>query len=117
MKTITMTASAKSTKTHFQGANEGEQCRIASTGDYLVGMESAKAGTTVKVTEIDQTEQEAIEKYKQYYMTAWQLNEADALIEAQEEVKLMQSLASHFNIGDKANVRISKSGRITMRSL
>ena len=117
MKTLTMTVSDKQNKTQFQNADEGELCRIASSGDYLVGMDSAKAGTTVKVSEVSQTRDEAVELYKNYYMTSWHLPEADALEIATQDVDLMASLANHFEVGDKALVKVSKSGRISIKTL
>lgn len=117
MKTLTMTASAKSTKAEFQGANEGEQCRVASSGDYLVGMDSAKAGTVVKVTETNMSEQETIKLYADYFMREWYLDESEALESAKNDVSLMASLAGHFELGDKCLVKITKSGRISIRTL
>ena len=117
MKTLTMTASDKQTKTIFQNANEGEQCRIASTADYLVGMESAKAGTVVKVTETNMNEQDTIKFYADYYVKEWRIDESDALEVAKEDVTLMQSLASMYEVGEKLLVKIAKSGRISVQNI
>jgi hypothetical protein len=117
MKTLTMTATNKSSKTEFQGANEGEQCRVASSGDYLVGMESSKAGTVVKVTETDMGEIETVKLYADYYVKNWYMNEDEALESAKEDIKLMTSLASHFEIGQKLLVKVYKTGRIAVTEL
>lgn len=117
MKTLTMTASVKSTKAEFQNANEGEQCRVASSGDYLVGMDTALAGTTVQVTETNMSKQETMKMYTDYFMREWRLDELDAIESAKNEVNLMESLASHFELNEKAVVKVFKSGRISIRGL
>lgn len=117
MKTLTMTKVAKETKTLWNGGNEGELCRVASSGDFLVGMDSAKAGTVVKVSDTKLTEAETIDFYKSYFIREWHLEEADALESAREDVRLMSSLASHFDVGDNLLVKITKSGRISVRTI
>lgn len=117
MKTLTMTASVKNTKAEFNGANEGEQCRVASTGNFLVGMDSAKAGTVVKVTETNMSESDTIKMYADYFMREWHLDESEALESAKNDVSLMASLAGHFELGDKCLVKITPAGRISIRTL
>jgi hypothetical protein len=117
MKTLTMTSTEKATKTIFQNANEGEQCRIASSGDYFVGMDSAKAGTVVKVTDTDMSEAETVKFYTDFYIREWHMNEADSEFTAKQDVKLMSYFANLFDTGEKLLVKVYKSGRVAVTTL
>jgi hypothetical protein len=112
-----MTVPAKATKTLWQGADEGEQCRPASSGDFLVGVDSAKAGTVVKVTETGMSEAETVKHYADHYMKDWHMDEATAISEAKEDIKMMTFFANHFELGQNLHVKITKAGRVSVTEL
>ena len=101
MKYIVMTHETQGAKKNdFQNCAEGELVRLASTGDYMVGIDCNKAGTTMKVVELDKTSDELIEIYAKHFLDTWGIMGADVCKEsATDEVTENMRIANAFELG------------------
>jgi hypothetical protein len=65
----------------------------------MVGIECAKATTTMKVEELDTTEQQVFEKLKRHYMEDWLMDEKRAEKMARDELEDLKRIAKTFRAG------------------
>ena len=86
-------------------ANFGSRCDRATVDDKcgcaraVVGIDSKKASTTAKITDVDITESELVMKIANGYKNDWMMPENDALKMATSDVKQLVSLGASFEIG------------------
>ena len=65
----------------------------------MVGIECGKATTTMKVAELDTTEQRVFERLKRHYMEDWLMDEIRAEKMARDELKDLKRIAKTFRVG------------------
>jgi hypothetical protein len=65
----------------------------------MVGIECGKATTTMKVAELDTTEQQVFERLKRLYMEDWLMDHEDAEKMARGELEDLRRIAKTFRVG------------------
>lgn len=88
-------------KTDYCWANEGEIIHFPSGGNRtcMVGLDTAKATTTMEVVELDLDHKGLIAKIATFLTRNWGLPSDVAAKEGEEEAMQLEELANFFDVG------------------
>src|SRR5690242_17794125 len=118
MKLLTITHDGQGKRSNdFCWAEEGEIARFGTTCDRgtvddrcgckrsMVGLQTWKSSTTVKVSDVDITLEELELRIAEYYRKAWKLSVKEAMEIAHEEAEQLVQLGESFTVGRILEVR------------
>lgn len=95
-------------------AQFGSTCSRATPDDNcgcarsMVGVDSRKASTTVKITDVEMTETELLEKLSNGYVKHWGMDEKTATKFARTDMKQLLSIGQSFPLNSVLEIRGSQ---------